>query len=269
MQSRAAMAAELAEVQSEIVALRRELGLPAPPRRSLAQAPLAAANLLPRTLTEEGRQVQAALVMSARSAAAAAGAPAPSGPPGRIKIKRQVSGIDGMRTMAPQNPQSRPVEVAEHEDEEGGDDEDWAPLTRQVSGRRGMTSVGQMDASGGPARSSLPPATDMLPRTLTEEERQIQTALAMSARSAAAAAGAPGPPGRVTIKRQVSGIDGVRTMAPPNPRRRPEGDAAVHKAAVEEVEEHEDEEGGEDEDWAPLTRQVSGRRGMQMASFHR
>ena len=153
MQSRAAMAAELAEVQSEIVALRRELGLPAPPRRSLAQAPLAAANLLPRTLTEE--------------------------------------------------------------------------------------------------------------------ERQIQTALAMSARSAAAAAGAPGPPGRVTIKRQVSGIDGVRTMAPPNPRRRPEGDAAVHKAAVEEVEEHEDEEGGEDEDWAPLTRQVSGRRGMQMASFHR
>ena len=247
------MEAELAEVRSEIVALRRQLGLPAPPSgSSSAQAPLAAANLLPRTLTEEARQVQAALDMSARVATAAAGAPALPDPPGRIKIKRQVSGIDGMRTMAPQNPQSRPAEVEEHEDEEGGEDEDWAPLTRQVSGRRGMTEL------GGSARSSLAPATELLPRTLTEEERQIQTALAMSARSAAAAAGAPGPPGRVTIKRQVSGIDGIRTMAPQNPQSRPA-----------EVEEHEDEEGGEDEDWAPLTRQVSGRRGMQTASFHR
>ena len=147
MQSRAVMAAELADVQGEIAALRRELGLPVqgPVPSSLLQAAPAAANMLPRTLTEEERQLQAAVALSAGSQAAARGSPgsATELSPGRIKIKRQVSGIDGMRTMSAQNPQGRPdsaaaaveeVEEREEEDEE----EDWAPLTRQVSGRSGM-----------------------------------------------------------------------------------------------------------------------------------
>eukprot|EP01043_Picozoa_sp_COSAG02_P085569 COSAG02_NODE_23194_length_727_cov_0.727707_1_plen_70_part_01 len=69
MQSRAAIAAELEDVQEEIVALRRELGLPVkgPVPSSIPQATPAAASLLPRTLTEEERQLQAAVALSAGS----------------------------------------------------------------------------------------------------------------------------------------------------------------------------------------------------------
>ena len=280
------MAAELQDVQEEIVALRRELGLPAQGHApsSIPQATPAAANLLPRTLTEEERQLQAAVALSKGSQAAAGGAPgsATELPPGRIKIKRQVSGIDGMRTMPPQNPHGRPgrgpavhaadvEEVGERDeddDEDEDDEEDWAPLTRQVSGRRGM----QMTEVGPSAHTSLlqatPAAANLLPRTLTEEERQLQAAVALSKASQAA----PGPPRQINIKRQVSGIDGMRTMPPQNPHGRPDRAPAAHAAAVEEVGERDEDDAEEDDDeqdWAPLTRQVSGRRGMQMAAFHR
>ena len=134
------MRLELASVNAEIAALRRELGLPAagPLPGAAARRPV---SMLPRTMTEEQRQVQSALAMSAGATSAAA-AVEPYVPPRTIKIKRQVSGIDGMRTMSPQNPLSRPQpepEVDEEEDEEDDDEEaDWAPLTRQVSGVRGM-----------------------------------------------------------------------------------------------------------------------------------
>eukprot|EP01043_Picozoa_sp_COSAG02_P070934 COSAG02_NODE_12761_length_1498_cov_1.801287_1_plen_350_part_10 len=109
MQSRAAMVAELADVQGEIAALRCELGLPVqgPVPSSLPQAP--------RTLIEEERQLQAAytVVLSAGSQAATGGhlESAAELPPRHIKIKRHVSGIDEMHTMSPQNPHQTPNEV--------------------------------------------------------------------------------------------------------------------------------------------------------------
>jgi hypothetical protein len=139
MQSRAEMAKELAEVRAEIAELRRELGLPM--QGPVPGVPAAAASFagLPRTLTEEERQVQAALDLTRPQTGGSVGPPADL-PPGRIKIKRQVSGIDGMRTMSPQNP-ARPAMVvpeADEDEEDDDDGEDWAPLTRQVSGARGM-----------------------------------------------------------------------------------------------------------------------------------
>ena len=140
MQSTASMRQELASVKAEITVLRRELGLPAAGPLPGTE-PVRPVSMLPRTMTEEQRQVQSALAMS--SAGGMRAAVEPYVPPRTIKIKRQVSGIDGMRTMSPQqNPLSRPAPVSdgvERDDEdEDGEEAEWAPLTRQVSGVRGM-----------------------------------------------------------------------------------------------------------------------------------
>ena len=142
---RAAMARELAAVRSEVAELRAELGLapsapaPAPPVAPAAPQP-APIGVLPRTMSDEERQVQAALALSGHSSDR-------THEPTRLPIMRQVSGYDGMRTVSPvsQPKKSRPANVGslpsepEPEPEPAPDEEDWgAPLTRQISGRGGM-----------------------------------------------------------------------------------------------------------------------------------